>query len=132
MVVDLPAPLGPRNPRTSPFPTLRSRPATAVMGPKRFISPAISIMDGGKEGPLARACLEKLPGPRKAAKRYYLADRGRHSNEAVTVLSIAAAKGIREDYPVIDLRILIRAFIVGTVLQVAMIILGHLVAWVIV
>jgi hypothetical protein len=33
---------------------------------------------------------------------------------------------------VIDLKILLRAFIVGTVLQVAMVILGHFVPWVII
>src|ERR1700744_2646500 len=45
MVVDLPAPFGPRNPMTSPLPTDRLKSATAVTGPKRLVSPSISIMD---------------------------------------------------------------------------------------
>src|SRR5437667_12712691 len=45
MVVDLPAPLGPRKPKTSPRSTTRSMPATAVIGPKLLVSPSISIME---------------------------------------------------------------------------------------
>ena len=33
MVVDLPAPLGPRNPSTSPFSTVKETPFTATFGP---------------------------------------------------------------------------------------------------
>src|SRR3954470_970898 len=44
MVVDLPAPLGPKKPSTSPLATLRSMPATAAIEPKFLISPDISIM----------------------------------------------------------------------------------------
>ena len=33
MEVVLPAPLGPRNPTTSPFPTLKETPSTATMSP---------------------------------------------------------------------------------------------------
>src|SRR3954462_15679429 len=96
MVVDLPAPLGPRNPSTSPFPTLRSRPATAVIGPKRFISPAISIMDEEREVSGA-GVLRENARPSQGGKTLLLGERGRpHSSEAVTVLSIAAAKGMRE------------------------------------
>ena len=39
IVVVLPAPLGPTSPKTSPSPTVRSRPLTAIMLPKRFTSP---------------------------------------------------------------------------------------------
>ena len=38
MVVDLPAPLGPRNPRTSPLPTAREMPSTAIKEPNFFVS----------------------------------------------------------------------------------------------
>src|SRR5258706_2229899 len=38
MVVDLPAPLGPRKPKISPGCTSRLRSATAVKSPKRFVS----------------------------------------------------------------------------------------------
>ncbi len=38
MVVDLPAPLGPRNPKISPLDTWRSTASTAVKAPKRFVS----------------------------------------------------------------------------------------------
>src|SRR6185295_1225499 len=47
IVVDLPAPLGPRKPRTSPLATLRLRSWTATTAPKRLVSPAISIMAPG-------------------------------------------------------------------------------------
>ena len=44
MVVDLPAPFGPRNPRTSPRATEKLIPSTAVNGPNFFTSPSISII----------------------------------------------------------------------------------------
>src|SRR5262245_6784053 len=37
MVVDLPAPLGPRNPSTSPLPTSNETPSTASFGPKDLL-----------------------------------------------------------------------------------------------
>src|ERR1043166_5567362 len=37
IVVDLPAPLGPRNPSTSPFSTVNETPLTAVIAPKDFL-----------------------------------------------------------------------------------------------
>src|SRR5438876_440715 len=37
MVVDLPAPLGPRNPSTSPFPTSKETPSTARFDPKDLL-----------------------------------------------------------------------------------------------
>src|SRR5258708_10598958 len=37
IVVDLPAPLGPRNPSTSPFPTSKETPSTARFGPKDLL-----------------------------------------------------------------------------------------------
>ncbi len=43
MVVVLPAPLGPRNPCTSPVRTSRSSPSRARVGPKVFTSPEIEI-----------------------------------------------------------------------------------------
>src|SRR5665213_1162526 len=47
IVVDLPAPFGPRKPSTSPLATLRSIPDTAAIGPKRLDNPSISIMGAG-------------------------------------------------------------------------------------
>ena len=43
MVVDLPEPLGPRNPCTSPRSTVRSRPSSARNDPKVLTSPSIEI-----------------------------------------------------------------------------------------
>src|SRR5678815_740483 len=37
MVVDLPAPFGPRNPKTSPFSTPNDTPSTATLGPNVFL-----------------------------------------------------------------------------------------------
>src|SRR6267378_3742178 len=37
IVVDLPAPLGPRNPSTSPLPTSKETPSTARFGPKDLL-----------------------------------------------------------------------------------------------
>src|SRR5215510_13742754 len=37
MVVDLPAPLGPRNPSTSPLPTSNETPSTASFGPNDLL-----------------------------------------------------------------------------------------------
>src|SRR6185503_5333798 len=39
IVVDLPAPFGPRSPTHVPAGTSRSRPSTAVIGPKRLTTP---------------------------------------------------------------------------------------------
>ena len=39
MVVDFPAPLGPRSATTSPRRMVRSRPSTAVTAPKRLVRP---------------------------------------------------------------------------------------------
>ena len=46
MVVDLPAPFGPRKPSTSPRDTLNETSSTAVKLPNRLVSPAISISTG--------------------------------------------------------------------------------------
>src|SRR5215469_3735522 len=45
IVVDLPAPLGPRNPVTTPGRTVKVSPSTAVFDPYRFVSPRTSIMN---------------------------------------------------------------------------------------
>ncbi len=50
MVVDLPAPLGPRKPSTSPFSTVNEMPSTARLGPKAFTRLAILIIDVLKWG----------------------------------------------------------------------------------
>src|SRR6476646_6560377 len=44
MVVDLPAPFGPRNPVTTPGSTTKLSRSTAVLSPYRLVSPSISIM----------------------------------------------------------------------------------------
>ena len=49
IVVDLPAPFGPRKPNISPSSIVRSRSSTATTSPKRFVSPCVSM-----EGILAR------------------------------------------------------------------------------
>ena len=46
MVVDLPAPLGPRKPKTSPGRTSRSRRSTAVVVPKRLVRPSVRTAAG--------------------------------------------------------------------------------------
>ena len=46
MVVDLPAPFGPRKPSTSPRRTVNDTLSTAVKAPKRLVSPSISIRAG--------------------------------------------------------------------------------------
>ena len=43
MVVDLPEPLGPRKPWTSPAVTSRSSPSRALVGPNVFTSPVTEI-----------------------------------------------------------------------------------------
>ncbi len=43
MVVDFPAPLGPRNPVTWPGSTVNDRSSTTVSGPYRLVSPRIAI-----------------------------------------------------------------------------------------
>ncbi|MNP26653.1 hypothetical protein D3C76_1195160 [compost metagenome] len=50
MVVDLPAPLGPRKPRTSPGATRKDRLSTAVCCAKRLVRLVISIMAYSPEG----------------------------------------------------------------------------------
>jgi len=45
MVVDLPAPLGPRKPRTSPRSTLNEMPSTARLVPKDFTRFSILIIN---------------------------------------------------------------------------------------
>src|SRR6185295_2690117 len=47
MVVDLPAPFGPRKPRTSPRSTLNEMPSTARLVPKAFTRFSIRIIDPG-------------------------------------------------------------------------------------
>ncbi len=44
MVVDLPAPLGPRKPVTMPGRTVKVRLFTATFSPYRLVSPSSSIM----------------------------------------------------------------------------------------
>ncbi len=46
MVVVFPAPFGPRNPWTSPVPTVRSSPSSARAAPNVFTSPVIAMAGG--------------------------------------------------------------------------------------
>src|SRR5690242_3718330 len=52
IVVDFPAPLGPRRPKTSPRWTSRERPSTAVIEPKdlRRLESVSATVDGGEVG----------------------------------------------------------------------------------
>src|SRR6056297_1624812 len=47
MVVDFPAPFGPRNPNTSPSSTDSDRPSTAATSPNCFVNSSISMTDIG-------------------------------------------------------------------------------------
>src|SRR5688500_9255603 len=49
MLVDLPAPLGPRKPSTSPAATWKLRLSTARLVPKRLLRPTTSIMASSPE-----------------------------------------------------------------------------------
>jgi hypothetical protein len=51
IVVDLPEPLGPRNPCTSPVPTVRSSPSSARVGPNVLTRPEVSIAAGMPAAP---------------------------------------------------------------------------------
>src|SRR6185503_3033424 len=50
MVVDLPAPLGPRKPSTSPRSTVNEMPSTARLGPKAFTRLSILIISESAAG----------------------------------------------------------------------------------
>ena len=63
IVVDLPAPFGPRKPRTSPLATRRLRSLTAVKGPKRLVQSL--DLDHGVRCRKAGFCLEKSVRARK-------------------------------------------------------------------
>ena len=63
IVVDLPAPFGPRKPNTSPRATLNETLSTAVKPPKRLVSPAISISAGWP----STVTLRRPLGSRRAA-----------------------------------------------------------------
>jgi hypothetical protein len=52
IVVDLPAPLGPRKPSTSPLATLKDTSSTAVKAPKRLLRRSISIKADKRQKPL--------------------------------------------------------------------------------
>ena len=47
IVVDLPLPLGPRNPKTCPRGTSKLIPSTAVKSPKRLVSPRTEMAAAG-------------------------------------------------------------------------------------
>src|SRR5688572_13873559 len=73
MAVDFPAPFGPRNPRTSPFWTLRDRLSTATLGPKCLDRFLISIIQRRevKAGEATSGIEAKvLLGGRRAGERH--------------------------------------------------------------
>src|ERR1700722_1609063 len=61
IVVDLPAPLGPRNPKVSPTGTSKSIPRTASISPYFLVRPATLI--GGPRGPVAARWAAGRPDP---------------------------------------------------------------------
>src|ERR1700742_2809529 len=89
MVVVLPAPLGPRKPKTSPWRTARLRPATAVKPPKRLVRFSISSIVR-----LKRAASDRLKKEARGRKR-----------------PLARRK------PLVDLKILRRAIMVGVIFE---------------
>ena len=88
MVVVLPAPLGPRNPCTSPVRTSRSSPSRARVGPKVLTSPEIKIaVDIG-------VVTASFPGPPLAARSV-------HTLRFLT--AVDGRRGVeRERRPVVD------------------------------
>src|SRR6188474_3740134 len=72
IVVDLPAPFGPRNPVTLPAWTVNDRSCTATVEPYRFVRPATSItsrenldVDRPVSGPVELAEEDPLPRPER-------------------------------------------------------------------
>src|SRR3954454_15976085 len=68
IVVDLPAPFGPRNPVTVPASTVKSAWSTATRSPYRLVSPTARIMrcssrSGGARPPRARGALGRGAQP---------------------------------------------------------------------
>src|SRR6267378_7879216 len=61
MVVDLPAPLGPRNPSTSPLPTAKETPSTARFGPKDLLRFSTLITAPSKNTYTDRRGLPEVP-----------------------------------------------------------------------
>ncbi len=53
IVVVLPAPFGPRNPKVSPRKTSNSTPATATRSPNRFSSPRTEMTESGVAAPVS-------------------------------------------------------------------------------
>src|SRR6202451_3525193 len=66
IVVDFPAPFGPRKPVTTPGSTTKLSPSTAVLSPYRFVKPSISIMS---YLPSLVADVPRLTGPASGVAR---------------------------------------------------------------
>jgi hypothetical protein len=60
IVVDLPAPLGPRNPNTSPVATSKSTPRTASTSSKDLTRPFTAMAGGGACPPFV-CCSDAIP-----------------------------------------------------------------------
>src|SRR5687768_6203308 len=78
MVVVLPAPLGPRKPRISPFLTTKEMPSTAVVRPYRLVRLSTSITD---RAPIAQESLP-LGGRRRGVASLEAAQPGVFGREA--------------------------------------------------
>src|SRR3954447_7941913 len=63
IVVDLPAPLGPRKPVTTPGSTVNVRPSTAVLSPYRFVRPSALIMSATSGDAVRHALGERYGVP---------------------------------------------------------------------
>ena len=68
MVVDLPAPFGPRKPSTSPLSTVNETPFTAIFGPKAFFRFRTSIMENSGQFVHNSASRSIAPNRRSAAR----------------------------------------------------------------
>src|SRR5258708_7925490 len=100
MVVDLPAPLGPRKPSTSPLVTVRSIPDTAVIEPNFLLRPWMMIMAaGGSKGPcnIGGVPLEKSGHFPKS----FLCSRGLRSRHACAIAGLQNSQFGGDDVNVI-------------------------------
>src|SRR4051812_29830885 len=121
MVVDLPAPFGPRKPSTSPFSTVNEMPSTARFGPKAFTRLSILIIDRLKWGQsnfsvttVERSCYWKIaltPFPR--ARDSAISQRSKTMQAlprlvVAAVLALAATiAGAQAKYPAKPIHILV-------------------------
>src|SRR4030042_754495 len=65
IVVDFPAPLAPRKPKISPFPTRKLTESTATKSPNFLVRPETSMEEPAPEGTKVQAFGKLLEGPRR-------------------------------------------------------------------